>query len=159
MTTKNKAPHADLSYFRSQVNGATQTVRTYYSVFISICAYLILLVGATSDFDIVMGTQLKLPILGIELPVGGTYFIAPFLVILIHSNLILHIILLAKKVEALKVITDNVFPYKNHCVRAMTMSNQFLILQSIFSKNNRGILSKLLHTVSTTTVFFYQYYY
>lgn len=145
----------DLSYYRSQISSAAQTVRTNYLLFVSFNAYLLLLVGATSDLDIVTGSKFTLPILSIKLPIGGTYFIAPLFIFLIHLNLLIHISVLARKIEVLRFYTYRKSQGSNNAaVRSLEFISQFLITNSLLPTGIDRQTQCFVHLITIGTIIF-----
>jgi uncharacterized protein YjbI with pentapeptide repeats len=57
-------------------------------------------VFSTTDRDLLLGKGVKLPVIDVEVPIAGFYTVAPYLVVLVHFNLLLQLQLLSRKLYA-----------------------------------------------------------
>ncbi|MBI3760007.1 MAG: pentapeptide repeat-containing protein, partial [Deltaproteobacteria bacterium] len=88
----------DIDSQRGTVDDAVRTVREILIVFMVASAYLAITVLATTDKQLLIGgASLKLPIVNAELNIVGFYLIAPWLVAVLHLNLLLKLALLSLK--------------------------------------------------------------
>jgi hypothetical protein len=87
---------------------ASGHVRNLQLTLLSFGAYLAIVFGSTTHEQLLRGTPVKLPLLGVELWLVGFYWVAPFLFVLLHFNLLVQAHLLRDKVAHLH---DDVFKY------------------------------------------------
>lgn len=88
----------DVDAQRATVDDAVRTVREILIVFIVASAYLAITVLATTDKQLLIGgASLKLPIVNADINIVGFYLIAPWLVAVLHLNLLLKLTLLTRK--------------------------------------------------------------
>ncbi len=81
-------------------NSASQYCATLHLGFMALCAYVLIIVFSTSDLDLLLGKSVTLPLLGTALPLMGFYAAAPFLLVLVHFNLLLQLQALSRKLYA-----------------------------------------------------------
>ena len=72
--------------------------------FLSLVTYCLLAVLATTDRDLFFATGIKLPLLGVELPLLAFYIVMPIFIILTHFNVLY---LFDKHIKNLKEINSN----------------------------------------------------
>ncbi len=72
--------------------------------FLSLVTYCLLAVLATTDKDLFFTTGIKLPLLGVELPLLAFYIVMPIFIILAHFNMLY---LFNKHIDNLKEINSN----------------------------------------------------
>ena len=76
-------------------NEASRRCRTVYLTFLLVAVYFALIVGSTTDEQLLRGTAITLPILNVNLPIVGVYIVAPPLFLILHFNLLLNLFLLS----------------------------------------------------------------
>lgn len=81
-------------------NSASAHVGVLHVAFMALCAYVLVIVFGTTDLDLLMGKGVKLPVVDVEVPIVGFYAFAPYLVVLVHFNLLLQLQLLSRKLYA-----------------------------------------------------------
>jgi uncharacterized protein YjbI with pentapeptide repeats len=78
-------------------NSASQSVSALHIAFIAFAAYLGVIVWGTTHEDLLRISPVKLPILDVELPLTTFYAFAPWMVALLHFNLLMQLELLSNK--------------------------------------------------------------
>jgi hypothetical protein len=81
-------------------NSASQHVAVLHVAFMALCAYVLVIVFGTTDMDLLIGKGVKLPVVDVMLPIVGFYAFAPYLVVLVHFNLLLQLQLLSRQLYA-----------------------------------------------------------
>ncbi len=110
-------------------NSASQNVAVLHVAFMAVCAYVLVIVFGTTDLDLLMGgNNVKLPVIDVVVPIVGFYAVAPYLVVLMHLNLLLQLQLLSRKLFAFDAVTPaeesvgglrerlHIFPYTYYLV-------------------------------------------
>jgi uncharacterized protein YjbI with pentapeptide repeats len=78
-------------------NSASQTVAALHVAFIAFAAYLGVIVWGTTHEDLLRISPVNLPILNVDLPLTTFYSFAPWMVVLLHFNLLMQLELLSNK--------------------------------------------------------------
>ena len=94
-TTNNRADHVEK--LLDAANSASQTVAALHVGFLAFVAYLGVIVWGTSHEDLLRISPVKLPILDVELPLTAFYNFVPWMVVLLHFNLLMQLELLSCK--------------------------------------------------------------
>ena len=81
------------------MDDAARNVRTVYVTLLGVWAYLAIIVGSTTDEQLLRGSVVVLPVIQLGLPIIGFYLVAPFLFVLLHFNLLVQHQMLAKKLR------------------------------------------------------------
>jgi uncharacterized protein YjbI with pentapeptide repeats len=89
------SPH--IEKLLDSANSASQTVAALHVAFIAFAAYLGVIVWGTTHEDLLRISPVKLPILDVELPLTAFYSFAPWMVVLLHFNLLMQLELLSCK--------------------------------------------------------------
>ncbi|MDO9270526.1 MAG: pentapeptide repeat-containing protein [Methylobacter sp.] len=78
-------------------NSASQTVAALHVAFMAFVTYLGVIVWGTTHDDLLRISPVKLPILDVELPLTTFYCFVPWMVVLLHFNLLMQLELLSCK--------------------------------------------------------------
>ena len=95
MTTK-----LDAGVLLADANSASQHLAILHITFMAVCAYVLVIVFGTTDLDLLIGKGIRLPVVDVEVPIVGFYAFAPYLLVLVHLNLLLQLQLLSRKLFA-----------------------------------------------------------
>lgn len=84
------------------VNSASTTARHAHLTLLAFIVYSAITVWSTTDEQLLRGSEVKLPLLDVAVSIVGFYTIAPWLLLILHSNLLLYVMLLASRLRALE---------------------------------------------------------
>ena len=73
---------------RDSANDAAKNLRVVYTGFLLVSVYVAILIGSTTDEELLRGSDVKLPLLNIGIPIVGVYIVVPALYIILHFNLL-----------------------------------------------------------------------
>jgi uncharacterized protein YjbI with pentapeptide repeats len=93
----NGEPSPHIEKLLDAANSASQTVAALHVAFMAFATYLGVIVWGTTDEDLLRISPVKLPILDTELPLTTFYGFVPWLMILLHFNLLIQLELLSRK--------------------------------------------------------------
>ena len=94
-TNDESSPHTE--QLLESANSASQTVAALHVAFLAFVAYLGVIVWGTTHEDLLRISPVKLPILDVELPLTAFYNFVPWMVVLLHFNLLMQLELLSCK--------------------------------------------------------------
>lgn len=101
MTDLKSSPNPETSphieKLLDSANSASQTVAALHITFIAFLAYLGVIVWGTTHEDLLRISPVKLPILDVELPLTTFYAVVPWMMVLLHFNLLMQLELLSCK--------------------------------------------------------------
>lgn len=80
-------------------NDAIRTTRTFFFALLSVATYIGIIIAGTTDEQLLRITPARLPMFGVEVPLTGFYMFVPWLFVLLHFNLLIHIGLTSKKLK------------------------------------------------------------
>ena len=86
---------------REAVDDSARNVRNVYLTFLLAGAYIGIIIGSTTDLQLLKISPVNLPILNTGIPIVEFYTIVPWLLILLHFNLLLQLYLLSTKLQRL----------------------------------------------------------
>ena len=90
----------DLTALRTAVVDAAGVSAGLWLSYLGVLFYLLVAAGAVTHKDLFFESPVKLPFLGIDLPLKGFFFLGPGLFLIVHTYILLHFSLLAGKVQA-----------------------------------------------------------
>jgi hypothetical protein len=132
-------------------NSSSQFARSFYVSFLLAGVYIAVVVWSTTDVMLLKETPLTLPILNTLLPVSGFYAFAPYLIILLHFNLLLQLSLLADKLHRFdQAVTGlgDAPAQRNYYSRLFP----FVFSQTIAGRQHSGFFRLLLTTMVWITM-------
>jgi hypothetical protein len=95
----------DIERSLAAVQDAARTVSGRFVTFLTIGTYIAITVASTTDEMLVKGSQVKLPIIGTDIPITGWfgfYTVVPWLVVALHLDRMLQLSNLASKLADLE---------------------------------------------------------
>ena len=101
----------DLRSLRDTVVDAAGVGAGLWFSYLFLLLYLAIAAGSVTHRDLLFESPVKLPFLGVDLPMIGFFILGPLLFVIVHVYVLLHIGLLARKVRAfheqLRTISDD----------------------------------------------------
>ena len=111
MTVAKDYNSFDLDHFESAVNTASARARGLWLGFVALITYLVITVGAVTHRDLLLEATIKLPVLNIELPLTGFFFVAPIFFLINHFYMLLNLAGLRRRIryynEAVEVVIEH----------------------------------------------------
>jgi uncharacterized protein YjbI with pentapeptide repeats len=93
----NSRLSAHIEKLLEAANSASQTVAALHVAFLAVVTYLGVIIWGTTHDDLLRISPVKLPILDVELPLTNFYAFVPWMVVLLHFNLLMQLELLSTK--------------------------------------------------------------
>lgn len=93
----NDALSSHIEKLLDSANSASQTVAALHVAFLAFVTYLGVIVWGTTHDDLLRISPVKLPILDVDLPLTTFYSFVPWMVVLLHFNLLMQLELLSCK--------------------------------------------------------------
>jgi hypothetical protein len=97
---------------RGAVDDAARLAQNLYLSFLLLGTYIAVIIGSTTDGQLLKSSPVTLPLLNVQLPIVGFYVFIPWLLLLLYVNLLLHLTFLAQKLHrfnaVLAALTDAV---------------------------------------------------
>jgi uncharacterized protein YjbI with pentapeptide repeats len=88
----------DLKALRDAMNDAAATTAGLWFSYLFVLLYLLIAVSSVTHRNILFEEPVKLPFLGVDLPLIGFFVIGPALFLIVHAYVLLHCVLFAGKV-------------------------------------------------------------
>jgi uncharacterized protein YjbI with pentapeptide repeats len=87
----------DIEAIRKTVEDAAAVSTGLWISYLFTLFYIVIAVGAVSHLDLLLESPVKLPFLGIELPLLTFFFVTPLLFLTVHAYTLVHFVMLGKK--------------------------------------------------------------
>jgi hypothetical protein len=87
----------DLDAIRSAVVDAAGVSAGLLLSYLFVLFYLLIAAGGVTHRDLFLENPIKLPFLGVELPLRGFFWLGPALFLVVHAYVLLHFVLLSSK--------------------------------------------------------------
>ena len=84
---------------RGAADEAARLAQNLYLSFLLLGTYMAVIVGSTTDVQLLKVSPVTLPLLNVQLPIVGFYVVVPWLLLLFYFNLLLHFTFLAQKLH------------------------------------------------------------
>jgi uncharacterized protein YjbI with pentapeptide repeats len=93
------SPDDDLDAIKKAVDDAASVGGALWLSYLFVLFYLAVAAGAVTHADLFLEKSVKLPFLGIELPLLVFFFLAPILFIIVHAYTLVHLVMLTEKTK------------------------------------------------------------
>ncbi|MBX3568823.1 MAG: pentapeptide repeat-containing protein [Rhizobiaceae bacterium] len=151
----------DIPAARKALEDATSLSRGLWITFISFSAYLAIAAGSVTHVDLFLEYPVKLPLLNIDLPLIAFFWIAPVLLLIVHTYLLLNLKFLADNVRAWDGLVNQVLMPITDQVERRRISDglryqlpNFIVVQMLAapSENRSGVVGSVLVATVLVTV-------
>jgi len=88
----------DLEALRNAVVDAANVSAGLWFSYLFVLLYLVITVGSVTHRNLLFESPVKLPFLGVELPLLGFFILGPAIFLIVHAYVLLHFAMLADKV-------------------------------------------------------------
>jgi uncharacterized protein YjbI with pentapeptide repeats len=87
----------DFGVMRKVVEDAGAVSTGLWVSYLLLLFYVAIAVGAVTHLDLLLENPVKLPFLGVELPLVAFFFVVPLLLLMVHAYTLVHFVMLGKK--------------------------------------------------------------
>jgi uncharacterized protein YjbI with pentapeptide repeats len=98
--TASGSGEAEAKALLDAANRSSERVAGVHLAFMAVCAYVLVTVFGTTDLDLLLGKGVRLPVVNVDVSLKGFFALAPYIVVLVHFNLLLQLQLLSRKLFA-----------------------------------------------------------
>ena len=143
-----------LPALQSAVNDTSSRAAALWLSFLTFMAYLTMTVGAVTHEALLRQTSIKLPVMNVDLPLVGFFWIAPLFFLLFHFYLFLQLIILVRKVASFDAALRTVVEADKEREDYRRRLDTFLIVQFLIGaeEEREGLTAKLLRSVALITL-------
>lgn len=96
----------DVEALEKSLNDSATRVSTIWVSFLIFSLYLLTAAATVTHRQLFLAEPVKLPVLNIDLPLWGFFFLAPILFVILHAYVLMQVILLSRTAAAYSVAVD-----------------------------------------------------
>src|SRR5262245_54240649 len=119
--TADKPDAFDVAGLEKSINDSAVRVSTIWVTYLIFALYLVIAAGTITDRQLLLRDPVKLPVLNIDLPLWGFFFVTPILFVIFHAYVLLQVLLLGRTAAAYNEARshDPTTPCQCHCAAAV----------------------------------------
>jgi uncharacterized protein YjbI with pentapeptide repeats len=143
-----------LSALEKAVNDSAGKAGVLWTSFVTLGTYLLVATGSVTHRNLFLNSTIKLPVLGVELPVTGYFLVAPMIFVVFHFYLLLQLEGLSEKVVDYNLVLNETMKAGVDRRRARWRLDDFPFLQFLAGVRERrtGIAGQLQILISWITI-------
>jgi uncharacterized protein YjbI with pentapeptide repeats len=134
------------------VNDSGDTSNTAWLIFLAVMTYLLVAVAGVSHRDLLLNSEIQLPILQVKIQLTHFFVFAPILLVLFHMGVVGQLVMLARKTiefdHALRLLEPT--HARSHPLRLQL--HNFFFVQAIAGPDRSRVVSTFLHGMSWLTL-------
>jgi len=136
---------------RPAIDDATKYVSKVYITYLLASIYIAVAIASTTDEQLLLETNIALPLLAVGLPIRGFYVIVSFTVLLLHLYLLIQIYLLSVKLVDFEDALQSVQPLRDR-QRQRSLLWPFVITPLSIRANDSPLIRSVLWLIVGVTV-------
>ena len=134
------------------VNDGSDTVNTGWLIFLAVMSYLVVTVAGISHKELLLASDIPLPILQVKIGLTSFFLFAPILLLLFHLGIVGQLVLLARKTIEFDSALQLLEPTERRTHPLRLELHNFFFVQGIAGPERSATMSSLLHGMSWLTV-------
>src|SRR5580704_14971014 len=144
----------DIEALESAVNDSATRVSTIWISFLIFSLYLLITATTVTQRQLLLAEPVKLPVLNIDLPQWGFFFLAPVLFVILHVYVLLQVLLLGRTTAAYNTAVSRVdlSPEENASLRQRLANTLFAQIFAGSPREREGFIGSLLRAVVWITL-------
>jgi uncharacterized protein YjbI with pentapeptide repeats len=144
----------DVEALESAVNDSATRVSAIWISFLIFSLYLLIAATTVTQRQLLLADPIKLPVLNIELPLWGFFFLAPILFVILHIYVLLQVLLLGRTTAAYNAAVARVqlSPEENISLRQRLANTLFAQIFAGSPREREGFIGWLLRAIVWITL-------
>src|SRR5580704_3373341 len=144
----------DVEALESAVNDSATRVSTIWISFLIFSLYLLITATTVTQRQLLLAEPVKLPVLNIDLPLWGFFFLAPILFVILHAYVLLQVVLLGRTTAAYNAAVARVelSSEENNSLRQRLANTLFAQIFAGSPREREGWLGWLLKAMAWITL-------
>src|ERR1041385_4395903 len=154
MADAKKIDPFDVEALEKSLNDSATRVSTIWVSYLIFGLYLIIAVANVTHRQLFLEDPIKLPVLNIDLPLVGFFFLAPILFAFLHTYVLIQVLLLARTAAIYNEAADKNFEdgADNSRVRHRLANTLFAQIFSGADRDRKGVLGAMLTAIAWVTL-------
>ena len=144
----------DVEALESAVNNSATRVSAIWISFLIFALYLLIAATTVTQRQLLLADPIKLPVLNIDLPLWGFFFLAPILFVIFHVYTLLQVLLLGRTTAAYNnaVARLELSPMENTSLRQRLANTLFAQIFAGSPREREGFIGWLLRVIVWITL-------
>jgi len=144
----------DVKALEGAVNDSATRVSAIWISFLVFSLYLLIAATTVTQRQLLLAESVKLPVLNIELPLWGFFFLAPILFVILHAYVLLQVLLLGRTTAAYNaaVARLSLSPEENISLRQRLANTLFAQIFAGSPRERDGFIGWLLRAIVWITL-------
>ncbi|MGJ5134395.1 pentapeptide repeat-containing protein [Bradyrhizobium oligotrophicum] len=144
----------DVAALERSLNDSSTRVSTIWVSFLIFSLYLLTAAATVTHRQLFLAEPVKLPVLNIDLPLWGFFFLAPILFVILHNYVLLQVLLLSRTATAYNAAVERagLSPEENAALRQRLANTLFAQVFAGSPREREGWLGWLLKAMAWITL-------
>ena len=148
----------DVAALEKSLNDSATRVSTIWVSFLIFSLYLLTAAATVTQRQLFLAEPVKLPVLNIDLPLWGFFFLAPILFVILHAYVLIQVILLSRTAAAYSAAIgkvaerDNLTAEENDSLRQRLANTLFAQIFAGSPREREGAFGWLLRAMAWITL-------
>src|SRR5215831_16415847 len=144
----------DVDALEKSLNDSATRVSTIWISFLIFGLYLVIAAGTVTHRQLLLEGPVKLPVLNIDLPLVGFFFLAPILYVIFHAYVLIQVLLLGRTALAYNAALERAVPAPadNSAMRQRLANTLFAQIFAGSPREREGWLGWLLKLMAWLTL-------
>jgi uncharacterized protein YjbI with pentapeptide repeats len=144
----------DVAALEKSLNDSAVRVSTIWVSYLIFALYLVIAAGTVTQRQLFLEDPVKLPVLNIDLPLWGFFFLAPILFVTFHAYVLLQVLLLGRTAAAYNEALDRAVkpPPGNVSMRQRLANTLFAQIFAGSPRERKGPIGALLKLMAWVTL-------
>src|SRR4051812_13962408 len=154
MADARKIDPFDVEALEKSLNDSATRVSTIWISFLTFSLYLLVAAATVTHRQLFLAEPLKLPVLNIDLPLWGFFFLAPMLFVILHAYVLMQVLLLARTAAAYNAAVERAGlpPEEDTTLRQRLANTLFAQIFAGSPREREGWLGWLLKAMAWITL-------
>jgi uncharacterized protein YjbI with pentapeptide repeats len=144
----------DVAALERSLNDSAVRVSTIWVSFLIFALYLVIAAATVDHLQLLLAAPLKLPVLNIDLPLWGFFFLAPIMFVIFHAYVLLQVLLLGRTAAAYNDAVEHVglSPTEDASLRQRLANTLFAQIFAGSPRERAGFIGGLLSGMAWITL-------
>jgi uncharacterized protein YjbI with pentapeptide repeats len=144
----------DIEALEKSLNDSATRVSTIWITFLIFSLYLLVAAATVDHRQLLLAEPIKLPVLNIDFPLWGFFFLTPYLFVILHVYVLLQVLLLGRTADAYNDTLDKliIHPASNSVMRQRLANTLFAQIFAGSPRERGGWLGGLLKSTAWATL-------
>ena len=141
-----------LDRLREAANESARSFRTTYTFYLIIAFYILVIVSSTQHELLFRAGDVQMPIVNVGVPVVWFFTVVPWLLVLLHFNLLIQAIFLANKVRQYAAALEGQVSSRNERSEALGLLYPAPLAHKVADAAQQGSMRRLLNVIVFVTL-------